>query len=750
MLAGAAGLAVPIALHLIAKHKFPVRDFPTLRLLMKDERTNVFAPRLIDPWQLLLRLLVLLLLVFAMSRMFAPGLSSAPAPRNLVVVMDCSASMRMTVKNPTGDGEVALIDLARGKARELLRELAPPGQSALVAAAGETRVLSELQPGSSAALAALDSGTAATDGSGQGLLHAIATAGDLVHGRREVKSQVIVLTDLRASAFAARNRRDLERLARTRSGLGDKLEIVLIDLAGAATENIALSEASVRGGRVKVGDDAHILARVQNGGTKEKTVKLQLAVGNQPDPAVREVPLKPGEEAVVDLTTPVNRSVRTIAQARLKDDDALLSDNSFSVPLNVSETRRVLIVNGASQVVTTGSALASLGQPATPSTQSTDDAEGKVDGATILRYVLNPGRELGHAHGTGIDTTVVAPDALINQTLSKYELVALYDVTSLPAQAMDDLNTYVRQGRSLLIVGSGGVNVLQFNRLFYSGDAQRPGLSPAQLGNDKEFTPALALADGASPHPWLASFRDKLQGDLATVRFTKVRELPALAPAATVMLAGAEGQPLAVEMPLERGRVALLSFGFELDRGNLARTRIFPTLMWRLVDYLTGQLRALPPDVLTAQQATALDVSEPGFAFATELELSTAGSDATPLRLPIAADQTVLVPGLAAGEYQLHKPRTVGAVSGYARNLTVHADPRESEMARATEPQLDEWLGGPVRVANLEDATKLAPTGGELWKLLIILLVAAYLAEAVIGYLFNARREKLRAAEAGV
>lgn len=750
MLAGAAGLAVPIALHLIAKHKFPIRDFPTLRLLMKDEQTNVFAPRLIDPWQLLLRLLVLLLLVFTMSRMFAPGFTNAPAPRNLVVVMDCSASMRMTVKDPAGDGEVPLIDLARRKARELLRDLAPPGQAALVAAAGETHVLSELQPGSAAALAALDSGTAATDGSGQGLLHAIATAGDLIHGRREVKSQVIVLTDLRASAFAPRNGRDLERLARTRAGLGDKLEIVLIDLAGAATENISLSEARVRGGRVKVGDDAHVLAHVQNGGTKEKAVKLQLAVGNQPDPAIREVALKPGEEAVVDLPTPVNRSVRTIAQVRLKEDDALLSDNSFSVPLNVSETRRVLIVNGASQVVTTGSALASLGQPATPAAAAMDDAEGKVDGATILRYVLNPGRELGHAHGTGIDTTVVAPDALINQTLSKYELVVLYDVTSLPAQAMDDLNTYVRQGRSLLLVGSGGVNALQFNRLFYSGDAQRPGLSPAQLGNDKEFTPALALAESGSPHPWLAPFRDKLQGDLAIVRFTKVRELPALAPAASVMLAGAEGQPLAVEMPLERGRVALLGFGFELDRGNLARTRIFPTLMWRLVDYLTGQLRVQPPDVLTALQSSALDVSEPGFAFATELELSTTGFDAAPLRLPIGVDQTVIIPGLAAGEYQLHKPRTTGAVSGYLRNLTVHADPSESEMPKATEPQLADWLGGPVRVANLEDATKLAPIGGELWKVFVILLVAAYLAEAVIGYLLNARREKLRALEAAV
>src|SRR3954454_3817457 len=210
MLIGAAGLAVPIALHLIAKHKFPVRDFPTQRLLMKDERTNVFAPRLIDPWQLLLRLLVLTLLVLAMARIFSPGVSSKPAPRNLVLVIDCSASMKMLVKNPAGSGQVALIDLARQKARELLLDLAPPSQSAVVAATDETRVLTELQPGPAAALGALDPATlAATDGSGRGLLHAIATAGDLVRGRREVKSQVVVLTDLRASAFAARNQKDL-------------------------------------------------------------------------------------------------------------------------------------------------------------------------------------------------------------------------------------------------------------------------------------------------------------------------------------------------------------------------------------------------------------------------------------------------------------------------------------------------------------------------------------------------------------
>lgn len=749
MLAGLAALGVPVALHLIAKHKFPIKDFPTLRLLLRDERTNTFAPKLIDKWQLLLRLLVLLLLVLAMARLFTSGFSLSPAPRNLVVVIDDSASMAMSVKNPSGSGQVTLLELARAKARKLLSEIDAPSQSALIAASDQTRVLSELQPGAAAALAALGSSavSAPTDGSGQGLLHAIASAGDLVRGRREVKSQIVVLTDLRATAFATRNQKDLERLARARADLGDKLDLVFVDLAGGASDNLAFTDARVRGELVKVGDDAHILARLHNHGKDAKTAKLQLVLGNQPDPAITELQLAPGEDAVVDLTTPVNRSVRTVAQVRLRDADALPADDHFSVPLNVSETRRVLIVNGSGQSAAPDASLSGLGQSAAGAA-SAAPAEETVDGATILRYVLNPGRELGRANGTGIDTTLTSPDALAGQALSRFELIVLYDVTSLPAQAVEDLNTFVRQGRSLLIVGSGGVNPLQFNRLFFSADPQRPGLSPAQLGNDREASPALALAADAGTHPWLAPFRDRLQGDLATIRFTRTRELPALAGPATVMLAGADGRPLAVEMPLEKGRVALLAFGFELDRGNLARTRVFPSLMWRLVDHLTGRLRVLPPDVLTALQPAVLDVSELGFAFATKLELTSSGDPARPpLLLDVSPQNTVIIPPLPAGVFQLHKPLTAGAVSGHTRNITVHSDPRESDMAVAAAPVLGEWLGGPVAVAGLADPLTLAPKGGEFWRLFVWLLVVAYVAEALFGYLMTARREKQRSAE---
>src|ERR1700722_3250717 len=112
MLAGLASLALPVILHLIARQKFPVMDFPSIRLLQGENRTNTLAPKLVDIVQLLLRLLVLALIVLAMSRLFAPWLSRQPATHNTVIVIDGSASMMQLVDNPEGKGKITIFDLA--------------------------------------------------------------------------------------------------------------------------------------------------------------------------------------------------------------------------------------------------------------------------------------------------------------------------------------------------------------------------------------------------------------------------------------------------------------------------------------------------------------------------------------------------------------------------------------------------------------------------------------------------------------
>lgn len=756
MLAGLLGCAVPIALHLIARHKFPIQEFPTIRLLQKDLRTNVFAPKLVDKTQLLLRLIVLLLLVFAMSRLFSPQLSANAAPRNVVLVIDCSAGMRMQILDEKTKQKTTLLERARGAARQILEKLSAPSQCSIVLAGDQPQVLTPLQSETGPALSALEK-IDAIDGSGCGLVRAVAAGCDLVSGRREIASQIVVLTDMRANAFASREQKDLARIEHVRQKLGSTLRVFVLDLsAGSELENVGLVEASIRGRGAKVGDDAHVVARVLNSSGVAKTARLRLEVGDRKEPQNKEIPLEPGAEAVVDLTARVQRAANTVASIHIAED-AFPSDDAFSVPLNISDTRRILIINGSSQTApdTKSSALGKLGDSAPAASAESEPA---IDGATILRFVLNPGRELGAAHGTGIDVTLISPDAVAAQTLSKYDLVALYDVSSLSDGALEDLTTFVSEGRAALIVCAGNCQALSFNRTLAAGNAKRPALSPALIGNDKALAQPVDIQQAGNAHPLMTPFQDRLRGDLSVIRFTKIREIQGLGGKTSALITAGAGQPLALEHAVGRGRVMLLTFGFELDRGNIARARAFPPLMWRLVDYLTGQLRQRPPDVVKAITPAVLDVSEPAFTFATELDLLSGRktSDtkepvaaAPPVRLACNADRTTLMPPMPAGRYVLTKAGQAGETArmGYSRYVTTFIDPLESDTRKQDTMELPALFGAEARVLAAKDVGNLAISGGEFWKTLVGLLAGAYVCEALFGCIQNMRRERQRAGE---
>lgn len=756
MLAGLVGLAVPIALHLIAKHRFPVQDFPSIRLLQKDVRTNVFAPKLVDIPQLLLRLLVLILLVLAMSRLFSMGGNTGEAPRNLVVIVDASAGMRAQLTDAQTQQKTALFERARTEARLMIEKLQSPSQCAVILAGVRPDVLTPLDANTAGALNVLK-GIETVDGAGCGLVSAVAAGCDLVAGRREAVSQIVVLTDLRANAFTAREQRDLQRIEQIRKARGEQLQIILVDLAaGVEIPNVAVVDAAVRGRGARVGDDAHVVARVVNSSTEKTTARMRLQIGDRKEPQTKDIPLEPGAEAVVDMTARVQRASNSVASVHV-GEDAMAFDDSFSVPLNISDTRRLLIINGATQG-TAGPAtpLSNLsGSNDTKAAANTSD-EDVLDGATILRFVLNPGRELGAASGTGIDVTVVTPEALAGQTLSKYDIVALYDVSMLSDAALDDLTTFVKEGRSALIFCAGRSQALSFNRTLAAGNAKRPALAPALIGNDLALENPAEIQQAGNTHPLLTPFQDKLHGDLSVIRFSKVREIQSLAEGASVALKSGTGQTLAVEQPLGRGRVILLTFGLELDRGNIARARAFPALMWRTVAYLTGQLRQRPPDVVRALSPAVLDVSEPAFSFAESLDLSPElrtgdeKSAAAPVRLANSAERTIQVPPLPAGKFVLGKASQGGeARAGYTRYVTTYIDAAESDTRRQAEAELPMLFGGETRIIAAKDAGSLALPGSEFWKVLIVALMLAYLGEAVLGFLLSRKRERERAATEG-
>lgn len=830
MLAGLAALAVPVVLHLIARHNFPVRDFPSIQLLRREKRSNVFAPKLVDKKQLLLRLLVLFLLVLAMARLFLPigggrqastggsGAATGGAPQNLVVVLDCSASMG-AIRRPAGGAEdpgseaSTLLALGRSRAEELLSRVAAPGHTAVVGAGRQTRVLSPLLPGHERSVEAV-SDAETTGGQGEGLVAAMARAAEMLAGRHEARSRIVVLTDMRRSAFTRREQRHLERIRRVRRRMGDALEVVLLEMSAGPTgesHNLAVVEARVRdaGGShpvrgVQVGDDAHVVARVRYsaperaedpGGQDEEadegkktepvTARMRLLLGNQKEPVGREIQFDPaaGEsEAVVDLTTRVNKPVQVFARPYIErkgsSADSLQHDDARSVPLKVANLLRCLIIDGTVQE----QEAEMTGLPGETGGETEQAAPRQVvSGVKVLRYVLNPVRELGRGQGTGINSTVVTPEGLAGQTLSKYSVIFLYDVSSLAERALEDLDTFVQQGGSLLFICSGGLSPMKFNRTLASAAGERAALAPALVGNEVTCDPPVGIerpSGGEEGGSLLDPFSDKRRGDLSVVRLSAVRGIRSMGEGARVLFrtraGGREALPLAVERKRGRGRVMLLTFGFELDRTNIARTRVFPVLMWRMVAFLTGGLEesAERSDVLTALQPAVLDASEQRFAFVDRLELAPVSAEAPepieglnpaltrsggvqePLSLPIREDRTVLVEGVPAGDYRLQKVQEEGVAPMVRRGrlVSVNPDPTESDMAGVSAGTLEELrsLGGeeagPFRVVGAAERLSLAPGGMEMWKLLVVVLAVAYAAEGAIGWWLSAQREKERSA----
>ncbi|MDA0839722.1 MAG: BatA and WFA domain-containing protein [Planctomycetota bacterium] len=766
LLAGLAGLLAPIIIHLIARNKFPVQEFPGTWLLRAERRDNVFAARLVDPLQLLIRLLVIALLVVAMSRPFLP--SDGLAPRNLVVVIDTSASMKMKTADESGN-EFVPFESAKKVAIDLFNEVKQPSRCALILSGDRNEIAAGWSSDPSAALDILKDAEPG-DGGGQGIATAVAQAVEMVRGRYEIRSQILVLSDLTKSAFATQNQRDLAAIKSIKENMGEKLEIVFVDVSGTKAENLGIVHSELRGGLARIGDDAHIFTKIKNFGKKRAETRLSLSI-----PGVQEAPktdfsLEPDEEIFIDLTARVDRSARTFAAVAINAKDAIQEDNQFRVPFVVGNSRRLLLVNGSADKGKTLSAedtkLAALGGGGVEML-----AEDAIDGARILQFALNPGRELGLAFGTGFDTTQITTDALPAQTLSKYDTIILYDVSSLQDQALVDLDTFVREGKSLIIFCSGALDPMKFNSTLGSGGSDRLPLSPVQIGNDRQLkeperisleSSSQVLGDGVTfePGSWLAPFKNVGSAELSVIRFEKLREVRTIEKGANVLMNSEQGQPIVIEAQRDSGRVILFAFGVELSRGNIAMAKAFPPLMWRLLDYATGRLRITPPDTLVASRPSVLDASDTAFRFVDQLQLRAITersnrqndsegeqdeSDAERiLPLPISAQKTALVAGLPAGNYWLEKPgkTELNYGVGYRRPISVNHDPGESSLEQFGDKALKKVFGEGVQKVSTAQVTSLAPKGFEAWRILLLILTLVYLAEGISSYLLSIKRDK--------
>jgi hypothetical protein len=713
MLLGLAGLAVPVIIHLIQRQRLRPQWLATLQFLEREDVANAFAPVPRDRLQLLLRLLLLLLLVLLMARLAVGG--REPGPRTLTVILDQSLSMQQT---SAAGGTVFAAHQAA--ILELIDSLGPRDQMSLLLV-GDTVVQ---QTGFSADRERLRRTVRAwepADGGGLALAGAVRAAVRQLRNRHEVNTAVLLFSDHQAvnhlaelgngeaggSEFAA----ELSR---------GRVRLLLVEPGRAAADNVAVTEGLFQPPRAYLGGSARLTARVRNYAAEERACRLTFYEQEQAGES-REVMLAPGEEATVDLVQRFESPVDVPCRVEIGADQ-LAGDNRFRLPMRMRERCQVLLVGQA------------------PADAEDERGETRYDGIDLLAYALNPGEALGQGGGTHIAVRRVTPAVFARVSLPIYSLVVLYGAPELPEPSSRDLEAYVQAGGGLWLIPDEATAPARFN------EALRPLLSGFVLGQLRQADPVLALDTGEATLG-VPLFLPLLRGEWGDLRDVHVREyfgVGAPGPARTA-LAAANGEALALFLPVGRGRVLLQLFPFSLGAGTLPRSQAFVPLVQEVAAAIGRPDDETPGDSLRVGETRRVSVPEfrglPG-------DLEAAGPERRTFALLAPERDAVQADGFTrAGDYELTHP---ARRSGRRRWLSVNPPAGESDL-RPLDATEQERLYGTRNVRRLA-ATDLADAFArrrELSGPFLVLLLAAFAAEALSGAWLSRTSRRVRELQGG-
>jgi aerotolerance regulator-like protein/VWA domain-containing protein len=303
-LAGAAAVAVPIAIHLFYRRTEPVIEFAAMRYLRQAPVEESRRRRLRELLLLALRAAALLLLAFAFARPYITGAAAALTDEATIVLVDTSASL-------TAPGE---FDRVRERAAAVIRATPATHAVGVLAFAHEADVVAPLSRDRAGALAAvgqLKPGAGATR-----FRAALRRAAEELGGR---SGRIVVVTDLQQSGWDAQEAAIPEAVA---------VEIEEVD---GPTANLAVTSLRLEG--------ADVVAMVQNFSLTPVTDQVVFTLDARRVGAV-PITLQPGANAEARLPLPGVDS--GAVSAAISDRDGYAADNIRYVVLDPASAVSVL------------------------------------------------------------------------------------------------------------------------------------------------------------------------------------------------------------------------------------------------------------------------------------------------------------------------------------------------------------------------------------------------------------------------
>ena len=752
----AAAASVPIAIHLLSRRRFVRVPWAAMDFLNRAFKKTRKRLRLENLILLILRALALILLALALAepQFSSGGLLGAAGERRQLVFFVVDDSFSTDHKDAAG--EVSPFLKARRRARALAEELDPQRDAASLVIVGAPAHL-VVPPTQEIGRIRSELDKLAVSHGGTDLTGAIKIVGGQLADAETMRDfpgerTILILTDLQKKAFTTPASPDaapadsasdivdpaLENALREIRDAGAR--VVVVDVGQKDEKrpaNVAVTSLVHSGKTLVRGQKTVFEARIRNFGDQTASGEVQFFVDNEQAfvQTERLAALKgaaTGTRAECEIAVtfahefaeagPHHVAVRWI-------DDALKIDNVRRFSFKVRDAIRTLTVDGGTE------------------------READRSSTFYAGRALDPA--LGHSAGGAFSVRDLSVVDFAQEEIGTTDLIVLADVSSLPAQKVQALEAFVRQGGALLFfVGRNfeGDALQAANNLWWKNGQ---GLLPARLlrtvGNEEAAGEAYGMSFGKDVHEALAYFKDeRIQPAVARIPVQKFVEIeaPASEDAARVMTtflaakAGADARnyPAIVERRFGRGTVVFFATTADTDWNLFGATPAYVPLLREIAFYATrapsnsnfqvGTSHAERFDAVV-QKVLVSEGGEPEVEKALSL---LADKSAAELAFPKFDKAELItlrpVPAPGADPAKAEKPR----------RLAVNVDSEESDLERVDAAWLASHFGADlVRVVGENDAVEAREarrTAGGFRKQLLLALVLAMVLESILARRF--------------
>ncbi len=649
-LAGLLAVGLPVWLHLLQQHKMDPLRFPSLQFFERRTQSSVKHRRLKYLLLFALRALMLVLLALLFAQPFLRrDMASSGGARHVLIVVDNSFSMR------AGDG----LDRARRQASSAIDSLSASNSAQVLSLSGGMSVLTQPTKDKAELKAAV---AAIRPADGRSAFTEIARAAKTAGETLKVPVEVQFFSDLQQSSMPT-------SFAELR--LPPNTTLVIPTAAPAPTANFAV-ETVTAPSTVSEPAKARLLATVAGFGTPaaDKTVSL---VVNGKTLQSKPVKLAAGGRASVEFLGLDASYGWNRGEVRIDGGDSLAADDTFRFAFERADPRKVLFLH----------------EP------------GRTRGAVYFRAALEAGAENLFA------LEPMAVNEAANVSPSRYSLVVLSDVASLPPQLEDSLKKYIAAGGGVWIaagatMASRGTVPLTGAKVIESRYAGR--------GEERFFTPG----GFDLTHPAVAK-ANKWEG----VRFYQAIKVDAAK--ARVLAKLSDDTPLLTEVRSGEGRILFFASAFDNVANDFPLHPTFVPFVEQSARYLAG----IDARSATVQAGSFLELRQAGSKLGAAVDvLNPKGERALDLKASSTAETLRLSD---EGYWEVVRQ------NGQRQLVAVNADRGESNLLPMPAESADLWKRtGEAGVAG-DGSSTIEQKPQSFWWYLALLLLLTALAESFIA-----------------